>query len=204
MGGAEMKEDRVFTLALSWIIGGLAAIAICYMLGYFLGITEGNAASWTQAFGSIGAIMFAWWLGERQGEKQSKDRAHQIIQAKITAADLCVSVADDAVIVANHTCTRFYESRIQWSEIGIERVEELQNAVRILLSKDIPPDLFSALLPIQRELAYTFTAIRQFNDQKTRASGNRVTTAIQRAQQIDLAAKGIKNIAADYRAEIGA
>lgn len=47
-----MKDDS-FILTLRWIIGGGAALTICYMIGIALGVTRVEAPAWVQAVASL-------------------------------------------------------------------------------------------------------------------------------------------------------
>jgi hypothetical protein len=162
--------------------------------------TSQDWAAWVQAFGSIVAILFAWYSGERQGSQQETLRATERWLARLEAANLGSSIAAQCEIVMKHTHVKFLESRGGgWSEIGPERIEELLSAIRILLGKEIPPALFDALLPLQRELSYTATAVRQYNHGRHPARDERIEKARRRVAAVAAAQKELADLASFYR-----
>lgn len=67
-----MKDDKGFTLALSWIIGGGAALWICYLVGGFFGVSRAEAPAMIQAIGSIGAIIGSFAVVHHQHKLVAK------------------------------------------------------------------------------------------------------------------------------------
>lgn len=202
-GGTKMKEDKVFTLALCWIIGGLAAVAICYMLGCFLGIKSTDAPSWIQAIGSVGAIVFAWFMSAHHQRLQEKERRKDELRKLIQTAELCEAFVNDCRSVLRSVREKFRGScaREKWSEIGTERLLGLLSAIDSLFAKDIPPGLFSAMLPVQREVAYTLTAVRQYNANQIAAKQARGKKAMSRLKVVRKAHDEIKAILLLHRME---
>ncbi|MNS20060.1 hypothetical protein D3C72_517910 [compost metagenome] len=72
-----MKEDKGFTLALSWIIGSAAGLAICYMIGIALGVTRLEGPAVIQAIGSIAAVAVAIWVMNRQSTRAREEVIEQ-------------------------------------------------------------------------------------------------------------------------------
>lgn len=198
-----MNEDKSFTLALSWIIGGLAAVAICYMLGCFLGIGHAEAPSWVQAIGSVGAIVFAWFMSVHHQRLQEKERRKDELRKLIQTAELCEAFVKDSRAVLKNVHGKFNASFVKktWSEIGTERLHGLLSAIDSLFAKDIPPGLFSALLPVQREVSYTLTAVRQYNQDRIAAIEARGKKAMRRLKAVRKAHYDIKAIILLHRME---
>lgn len=185
--------------------GILAGVLIAVFVMRFPDTSQ-DWAAWVQAFGSIAAIHYAWYSGERQGAQQEKMRTTERWLARLEAANLGSSIAAQCEVVAEHTHTKFLESRGGggWSEIGVERIDELLSAIRILLGKDIPPALFNALLPLQRELAYTYTAVRQYNAGRHPATDSRIDKAQRRIGAVVGAKRELDDLAIFYRDKLRA
>lgn len=200
-----MKEDKGFTLALSWIIGGLAAAAICYGLGSFFGVTKDAAPAWVQAVGSIGAIAFAWFMSSHHQRVQEQQRRKDELRQLIQTAMLCEVFVRDSRAVLSNVHGKFHDSFIdqEWDEIGTERLHGLLSAMDSLFAKDISSGLLSALLPVQREVAYTLTAVRQYNEGQIPASEARGEKALRRLNEVRKAHDIVKAIVLLHRMSWG-
>lgn len=103
-----MKDDKGFTLALSWIVGGAAALWICYMLGAFLGVSRNEAPAWVQAVGSIMAICAAIVISSWQ---------HRAEKERRFASDIRRLKAIKAVLVQIHNLATVIQTAIKHNNI---------------------------------------------------------------------------------------
>jgi hypothetical protein len=120
-------------------------------------------ASWVQAVGSIAAIVGAFAIAKKQADEANQQRAKDHLQSE---ADLCrtaLLISMDAAACVFSVNKKFTASTPPRG-IGPERIEEVLHALRSLAAKNLTFDIHSEVLALQRELAYTLTAVREYNN----------------------------------------
>ncbi|OWY27776.1 hypothetical protein CEJ42_16950 [Herbaspirillum robiniae] len=101
-------------------------------------------------------------------------------------ADICLAVANDAVRSLTHIANQFQDDvrSYGFTVVGAERVEALLQMIETVSQKSIPPTMFMQLIPLQREVAFTLTAVRQHNRAGDTPSGEREKKARKRADAV--------------------
>lgn len=156
------KAAKYITIAVAVIFcsmlnGGLVYVALRHGLG------SSEVASWVQAIGAIAAIVGAFAIAKSQAAEADRQRMQDRFDAE---ADLCrtallISMDAFASVKSVH---RKFERTYGPKMIGPERLEEVLYALRSLAAKNLTYAIHSEVLVLQRELAYTLTAVRAYND----------------------------------------
>jgi hypothetical protein len=164
MLGCLQKNGVVMNCLISWIEGhqGLAA--------------------WVQAIFSVIAILAAWLTTRHQLLKQENIRRASESATDAKLAEACLALATDTCTVLQDIARKFQRQTQRRTTIGTERLEDIQFSLRVLAGKDLPVRLYVQMLPLQREVAYTLTAVRQQNDATGEPSQARIAKAKRRAQ----------------------
>lgn len=112
------------------------------------------AAYWVQAIGSIAAIIGAFSIASYQARKNEKVRVEE---KKLSDGGHCYScyvISGEVLNCMQEMLDNYQVTRSQIRQrLIIAKAEEAQNALRILMSKSIPGELFLELILIQREFA---------------------------------------------------
>jgi hypothetical protein len=81
------------TIRRSAIIVSGVAVAVSICIGFLVGLSKSDWASWVQAIGSIGAIAGAFYLGERQAKVAERARRELVV----AVAEFAFDAAQDTV-----------------------------------------------------------------------------------------------------------
>jgi hypothetical protein len=176
----------------------LLSLAITFVI--FPSLKSEVAAAWVQAVGSIGAIAGTWWATNYHWTKSEKVRIAESTKTTANLAESCLVIATDTDKIVSHIRWKFQSGAM---EISTERLEEVQWLLRQMLSRSIHPRLFADMLPLQRELAYTLSAVRQHNLSKVRASEERVKKALHREQTVTEAKDRVAVTSAKFQTDAG-
>lgn len=191
-------------MRLRWKIGigfVVAFLAIAFVMHPPL--TSQDWAAWVQAFGAILAIVGAWAIAMHQRADERRVRAAEKAKGDALAAEICFELAKDACVVMQNVAQKFEVHPNGGSlHIGHERIEDVQFSLRTLARKDIPPGLYAPLLRLQRELAYTLTAVRQQNGFSATINAEVLRKAKSRVTNALVSRDAIKQIAHGYHGVI--
>lgn len=163
MMSKKLKNDVIVGGAVFSVLILLVACLIVALV--FPGLKSEVRAAWVQAVGSIGAIFGAFVLATMQSRRTERKREYEIKAARAT-------IAAGARHHGKHTffCLDSIQKKLEtafqggaYLHIGIDRLEDIQIALRSFAAKDIPPRLLAEILILQREVAYTLTAIHECN-----------------------------------------
>lgn len=124
-----------------------------------------EAPAWIQAVGSIVAILAAWWGIQHQLKAARAERKRAGLERDIANLEAVKVVGSDA-----EKALRFFhttsEERLEAGKsfrFAPERLEELQQTIRVLLARDMPATGLAQLINIQRLVANTRGAMREYN-----------------------------------------
>ncbi|WP_041741473.1 hypothetical protein [Collimonas fungivorans] len=189
-----------------WVFFAACALVECHWVLHYgikaAGWKEPDAngwASWVQAVGSIFAIAGACGIAIYQRFDERRVRAEEQTRSDMIAARICHKVATDACLVLYNIAKKFEERLVDASiHIGAERIEDVQFSLRTLARKELAADLYSLLLELQREVAYTLTDVRRESplDPDTHAEVCRKSRA--RHKKGKIIRDAIGKIAAEY------
>lgn len=159
-------------------------------------------SGWVQAVGSIAAIVGAWLAVRHQLNHAEKLRQLGQWEADLATSEACEELARDVGVVLWNIKSKFVAVQEgKRRRIGTERLEEVQQALRIMLHNKMPATLYIEVLRLQREVAYTLTAVRDQNTKKT-ISDQRIANAQKRAVKVDSIAQNISSIRCHYRQKL--
>lgn len=157
-------------------------------------------AAWVQAVGAIVAIAGGWLGVRHQIRSAEKSRDWERAQAKAGMASVCFAAAYDAVTALNHVVVEFKEALEGkgWKEIGAERYEVLAQTFATLSQRDMIALLFREMISIQREIAYTLTAVRQYNKSRSVPTAARLRNAEHRLLLVSASRNAIEAVLEAY------
>lgn len=121
--------------------------------------TNNGLAAWVQAFGSIGAI-----IGGLAAVRLSANRSALHARAERRQRELGMVRASYEIVL--HVSHALYSVVTKLKEtspvhpIGVTRLEDLQQSLLVLISKDLPPGALTEVLHAKRELAYALADLR--------------------------------------------
>lgn len=145
-----------------------------------------------QAFGSIAAILGAFFVARWQALSAERNRAAERKKAEVDLAEIAYILAQDAYACLDNIAGKFEKMQTdRCHKIGTERLEEILHAIRIYTAKNVPTPLYMNTVTLQREVAYTLTAVREQNRLKT-ISIDRVVNADKRSLAVLRAKDRIK------------
>lgn len=155
-------SERVWGIA-SYVLVGSGLLAAAAYVAWLCGMKSGDIASWVQAIGSIGAILGAVWVGERQAERARAQATEMDALALARRRAAYRAVAENALanldeiqtdlkkgIISRTTFALFFSSRplsealevmraVPFHELGspkaISGFLKLRNAVRVALKQ---------------------------------------------------------------------
>ncbi|MCA8113866.1 hypothetical protein [Burkholderia cepacia] len=147
---------------------GLAGLALGLAIACILVRIPGDSAqwaSWVQAFGSILAIVGAFFVARYQAEKQADHLVESSVQTRITETELAYVVSKDAmgaIWVANQYIRDF--SNGSFFRFDIDRLTDVQHSLQSLYGRSIPSEVLGNVITIQRLVTYSKRAVSQRND----------------------------------------
>lgn len=184
-----------------WAIMAIAA-AIC-VAGYNgipwckMGIAEW--AYWVGGIGSISAIAGSFAIARYQAKETNKIRRLEVLETRHILSQMALRLAIDTVLCLMDTSEKI-EGRMQKPrEIGHERLAQLQTSLQSFANKNIPAEILSELLVLQREVAFTQMAIREIG--KMRPTEIRLGKAYKRTSRVIRAREAIRKISQSHKSE---
>jgi hypothetical protein len=147
-----------------------------------------------QVIGSVAAIWGAFAVSRNEARQAEAQRARDQIQQE---ADLCrtaLLISMDAVQCLTGIKGKLNPRYATPKNIGTERIEEILYSLRSLAAKNLTFQIHSEVLVLQRELAYTLTAVRQVNDGGT-VNEDRLSKASTRLRTVVEASKNLLALA---------
>jgi ABC-type cobalt transport system substrate-binding protein len=165
---------------------------------------SGLDSGWAQAIGTIAAIIGTWAATRYQLRHAENVRTLANLQAGVGAAQIAFDLAVDT-----HRALRNVQAKLQGqlgqgthASIGIERLQDLQESLRSLAQRDISPPIFSEILVLKREVAYTLTALRQHNN-RDQVTVERVQKATARLMALFEVRQRLKEVLSRAKEAIG-
>jgi len=202
-----MKIDwKDWTNWVGALLAASVAIFILNRVGSLLELSKSDWASWVQAIGAIVAIVGTWMGTKHQIQHGQRVRALDRVEADSRLATACAVLAADVAKAVRGIQIKFVGSTtLGFAQIGTTRLEQLLNMISAAANKDLPSDLFAHLLPLSREVAYTLTAVQEYNRERKVASPLRIAKARKRAETVYFFQDAIRTIAIelDVRATWG-
>jgi hypothetical protein len=183
---------------MKWAAIVISAIVgvVAYEFVSWSSLESADWAAWVQAIFSVVAILAAWLTTRHQLLTQEKIHRATESAAAAEMAQACLALATDTCLVLENIAGKFRLHAPLPATIGTERLEELQFYLRAMAGKDIPARLYAQMLPLQREVAYTITAVRQQNQALGGPSKERIAKANRRAEVVSEAKEEIAITAA--------
>lgn len=156
-------------------------------------------AYWVGAIGSISAIVGSFAIARFQAREASKVRRVEALEAKNTVSQMARRLAIDTVLCLDSTRGKIESRMTTPRSIGHERLEQLQASLHSFANKNIPAEILSELLVLQREVAFTQMAIREIGS--TRPEQRRVVSAERRTARVIRCRDTLREIARAHKAE---
>ena len=151
----------IVSLGMSVLVASFVAIQWIITLPLWSKIDSG----WAQAIGAFVAIVSAMYvtrLGFRHTEKlRLEDKA----ELEHAMAEIAYQLANDS-FRAVQSILRKFESSFNGTDhpkIGTDRLDDLQQSLNTFATKNIAPAIYSEILILKREVAYTLTAVNEHN-----------------------------------------
>lgn len=168
-----------------WFVAAvMAALAVLVVVGIHQDWGRSDLAAWVQALGSIAAVIGAWLGTAAQLRHVTVSRNRERAEIDLAYAQACLLAAQDATAALDYVAGRLGEHQSGWVLVPTERIEDLQLTFRSLIGKDLPARHLSGMLVIQRELAYTLTALRQMKTNRGFVTPQRARNAANRARRV--------------------
>ena len=156
-------------------------------------------AYWVGAIGSISAIAGSFAVARFQAREASKVRRIEVLEEKNTVSQMARRLAIDTVLCLDNTRGNIESRMTTPRSIGHERLEQLQASLHSFANKNIPAEILSELLVLQREVAFTQMAIREIGS--TRPEQARVDNADRRTARVIRCRDTLRDIARAHKAE---
>ncbi len=110
--------------------------------------TKSEWAAWVQAIGSVAAIYFAAWGTRQQIKNSFAMKRSAVMENNRNMARTCFEIAGGIVSVSKSR-NNFY---IKGEKFSFERINDIQETLRILLSKEMPNELVKSIFAMQKIL----------------------------------------------------
>ena len=108
-----------------------------------------EAPAWVQAIGSVCAIYFAATSARNHYDSSLKIKSVENLENIKNMTDTCQEISRGLVSVS----LKLHQLACKGEEVRFERINDLQETLRILLSKSMPVELLSSLFKLQKILA---------------------------------------------------
>lgn len=108
-----------------------------------------EAPAWVQAVGSVSAIYFAATSARKHVDSSIRIKSLENLENNKNMADTCLEITRGLVSVSIK-CNRL---ACRGEGLHLERINDLQETLRILLTKDMPVDLLRNVFSLQKILA---------------------------------------------------
>lgn len=177
-----------------------AAVFVSFFVLWFLWAAVGQSAlcwieshpgtaSWVQAIGGLLAIIFAGRFVGRQIKHAEFQQRRLQLESDEASVWACLYAANDAHHALKDLARKLSGDSKRPPSSSTERIEGLEETIRVLLASKPCASAVSSLLVIMAELAYSRVAIREFT-----AGGDRTAQAsksLARAQKVDEAVRNL-------------
>lgn len=186
---------KKWKIAVGFVLGGLLT-AVCLHPP----ITSQDWAAWVQAVGSIAAIAGSFALARVQANESDRIRKIEKLESNYAVAKMAVRLAIDTVFCLDNTAGKIDSRILRPRHIGQERLDQLQTSLHSFASKNIPEEILSELLVLQREIAFTLMAIREIGARRPNAI--RAEKAYKRTNRVIRSQENLRKIEQLYRSEL--
>ncbi|MBG7619318.1 hypothetical protein I5R65_07570 [Herbaspirillum sp. AP02] len=176
--GEIMEKDFLRVLQACVVAVILLGTALL-IFGLFPRMKSEVGAAWIQAVGSIAAIIGAWFGTRHQIRSAERTRNRDKLVANAEMASICFNMACYVYSSLSDIARKLEEAHDEkyFQRIGTERAETLLDMIRTITRKELTPKLFEQFFPLQREVAYTLTALKEYNAARHIPSIDRVRKA---------------------------
>ena len=169
--------------------------------GFLVDLNKSEWAAWVQAVGAILAIFGSVWLASRATRSMERDRNIDTIKVNIDYTMAAIRLAMDAYACLDNTCGKMEKMGVRRKRpIGVERLQQLLQSLHIFAHRPIPPGVLSEVLVLQREIAYTLTAIGELGTRT--ASPVRIRNAEKRTQKCVRSKDRLENMRRELVSEL--
>ncbi len=169
----ELDAAAVTTAALAGFVGLFALHAAFPGLYTYWPADSSSLASWVQAFGAIGSIVYAGRLLRRQlqhvEEQHQSQRQTAQLDKHIDQLKTSLELVRAYHALAVHCEMAGYSVEAKLAgrdpnkrhpKTAIERLESLERTIDVMLAKAAPPAATMAMLEIANQIAYARTGLR--------------------------------------------
>ncbi|MEG0558498.1 MAG: hypothetical protein RR574_18820 [Comamonas sp.] len=125
--------------------------------------TSSELASWVQAIGGLIAIFFAGRFVAKQIMHADMQQRRVQRDADLSTLWACMYAAGDAFKALDDLSDKLAGVTPRPPSSSTERIESLEETIRVLIASKPPPAAASSLLTVMAELAYSRVAIRECN-----------------------------------------
>lgn len=149
-------------------------------------------AAWAGALGTFVAILGTWATTRHQLVAAERLRLNERAKSESEMSEIAYQLTHDAFLAVLSIHLKFDDAQAKKKHkaIGTERLEDIQASLRNFAAKDIPPYLLTEILVVQKEVAYTLTAVHQHqsgmrvDDERVRKSKRRLQPILDSALRI--------------------
>ena len=159
----------------AWEKLGYAALAVMTFICTLIAVRwtiafvtwSGIDSGWAQVIGSIGAILGAFVVARYHANGTERQRIKESLDRNVEQAVICSWIANDVLACLSNIEGKM-EDRLQGTgaPIGVERLIQLQQNLLTFASRDLKPILMAEIILLQREVAYTQTALLELAGSK--------------------------------------
>ncbi|MGK5014974.1 hypothetical protein [Janthinobacterium sp. HLS12-2] len=141
----------------------ISGIATFIFIGRGFDLNKSEWAYWVQALGSIGAIVGTWYATKTQLMHANKARKIQRLAEQAGHAHIAFDLATDTHRALRSIEKKFAEANKHTKRIRIplDRLQALSQSLHNFAALPIHPVYYFEILCLQREVAFTISAVSQ-------------------------------------------
>lgn len=139
----------------------VASSTIFIMIGAAVGLNSSEWASWVQAVGSIGAIVGSFALARHESREADKMQKTEDLFRALNLAQAAETLAGEVENELRESLNKMRNASKRRRPISTERMNQIQRALETFTHRDLSPLLLKQILILQRETAYSLTAVRE-------------------------------------------
>jgi hypothetical protein len=152
------------------------------LLGRQYDLNKSDWASWIQGVGSIAAILGSFALARHEAKTSDEARRLDNMWREYEFTQTAVELATDVERSLVDIVTKMNDRQVVGRTIGPERLLQVQRALDTFSQKDLSPLVLRRMLILQREVAYSLTAVREVG--RMPVSEPRLQNAVTRLEAI--------------------
>ena len=157
-----MERALIALLCIAMLFALHLIVGAVFTTHRWKGLSPSDWAAWVQAIGSIAAIFGAYSLANRQQKIAERTRFIDRLELELQYASAAGNLSQDTYRCLDDVSKKIHERRNQAGRrIGTERLAQLAKSLNNFANKDISPHLLVEILVLQREVAFTITAVTE-------------------------------------------